>query len=97
MKNERKKKHMPLKIMVTAFAFAFICFAVYQFFNQRSILSDQQKRIEQLQEQQQALNEELESINRLKEYVNSPAYAEQYLREKLGMIKEGEIIFNTDD
>ena len=97
MKNKGKKKHLPLKILVTAFAAAFICFSVYQYFNQRAILSNQQERLEQLQQQQQALDEELESINRLKEYVNSEAYAEQYLREKFGMIKEGEIIINTGD
>lgn len=51
--------------------------------------------MEEQRQQQQALQEELESINKLKEYVKSPEYAEQYLREKLGMVKEGEIIFNT--
>lgn len=95
MKNKRKKKHLPIKLAVIILAGAFICFSVYQFCNQRTILASQEQKMEEQRQQQQALQEELESINKLKEYVKSPEYAEQYLREKLGMVKEGEIIFNT--
>ena len=87
MKNKGKKKHLPLKLLVTALAAAFICFAVYQFCNQRAILANQQENLE----------DELERINRLKLNADTLAYAEQYLREKLGMIKEGEILFTTQD
>ena len=97
MKNKGKKKHLPLKLLVTALAAAFICCAVYRFCNQRAILANQQERMEQLQQQQQNLEDELERINRLKLNADTLAYAEQYLREKLGMIKEGEILFTTQD
>ena len=56
MKNKGKKKHLPLKLLVTALAAAFICFAVYQFCNQRAILANQQERMEQLQQQQQRIH-----------------------------------------
>ena len=94
---KREKKHTLLKLTAIIFSLAFICYAAYQYYNQQQILSRQEERLQQLTQQKQALDDQLESINKLIDNADSPAYAEQYLRDKLGMIKDGEIIFDTGD
>ena len=46
-----------------------------------------------LQEQIDEENERTEEISELKEYMQSDEYIEKMAREKLGMVKENEILF----
>ncbi|MCI5649282.1 MAG: septum formation initiator family protein [Fusicatenibacter sp.] len=59
-----------------------------------------QKRIDENSARQAALQEEIEKensrteeISALKEYMQSDEYIEKMAREKLGMVKENEILF----
>lgn len=51
---------------------------------------DYQKRIRLLQEQNTHLKEELDMMKK------SPDYREKRAREKLGMVKKGEVIYKKD-
>lgn len=94
MKNIKKsnKKNIASKIYIFAYLFFLICFATYVN-HYYKILNDYNKQINQLS------NEiELEKKNNAKlieqiEYKNSNEYIEKIAREKLGMIKNNEIIF----
>lgn len=54
-------------------------------------------RQEQLQEEIDAEYERAEEIENLKKYTKTKAYIEEVAKDKLGLVYEGEIIFNTED
>lgn len=60
-------------------------------------ISANQKRVEALEKllQEEELN--AEQIEELEEYMQSDEYLEQTAKEKLGMVKDGEIIFVEGD
>lgn len=54
-------------------------------------------RQEQLQAEIDAENERAEEIENFKKYTQTKAYIEEVAKDKLGLVYEGEIIFNTED
>lgn len=50
---------------------------------------------EELQTQIDAEKERSEEINKLKKYVGTDEYIEEVAREKLGLVKENEILFRA--
>ena len=53
--------------------------------------------IEQLEEQQKAQEERAEELKEFKKYVETDEYIEEIARDKLGLVHEGEIIFEPED
>ena len=56
-------------------------------------LAANERRTEELQQQIQDENQRTESIEEMREYMQSDEYAEKVAREKLGLVKDGEILF----
>ena len=51
----------------------------------------------ELQDKIEAENKRTEEIDQLKEYMKTDDYAEEVAREKLGLVKDNEIVFQEDD
>ena len=59
----------------------------------RGKLAANENREQQLQQQIDGENQRTEDIGELKEYMQSDEYAEKIARDKLGLVKDGEILF----
>ncbi|SFR71692.1 septum formation initiator family protein [Anaeromicropila populeti] len=55
------------------------------------------KRIEELEKEKQELVEEKDEISEYEAYVKTKKYVEEVAREKLGLVYEDEIIFDSDN
>ena len=58
----------------------------------RDRAANEQKTVE-LQQQIESENQRTEDIDNMQEYMQSDEYAEKVAREKLGLVKDGEILF----
>lgn len=92
---EDKKGRMTRTVIVLFFTVVFALLAV-QWIEQERILARQRDRITDMTAQYEALSSEIEDINREIELASTSSYIERYLREKLGMIKKGEIIYKVN-
>ena len=64
--------------------------------NLRSRLAVYDARAAELEEQIEDETERTEEIRELKEYMQTDEYAEEVAREKLGLVKENEIVFQEE-
>ena len=53
-------------------------------------------RKQNLQEQIDAEEQRTDEIDKMKDYIQSDEYAEKIAREKLGLVKDGEILFKEE-
>ena len=65
--------------------------------NLRSRLAVYDARAAELEEQIEDETERTEEIRELKEYMQTDEYAEEVAREKLGLVKENEIVFQEEE
>ena len=65
--------------------------------NIRSRLAVYDARAAELEEQIEDETERTEEIRELKEYMQTDEYAEEVAREKLGLVKENEIVFQEEE
>ena len=61
--------------------------------NLRGKLAANERRTEELQQQIEAEDQRTQDIDDMKEYMQSDEYTEKAAREKLGLVKDGEILF----
>lgn len=61
-----------------------------------SKLSEYNEQIEELEAEIESENERTEEIEEYAKYVQTDEYVEEVARDKLGLVKEGEIIFRND-
>ena len=95
----KSKKHNKIKLGKTGAVLAFtaiIATLALQWVEQEKILNRQQERKAALEQQHQQLIKQINDINREIDLSDSPSYIEHYLREKLGMIREGEIMYKVE-
>ena len=64
--------------------------------NLRSRLAVYDARAAELEEQIEDETERTEEIKELKEYMQTDEFAEEVAREKLGLVKENEIVFQEE-
>ena len=60
-------------------------------------LASNQQRTEMLEEQIRAEQERTQQIKELQEYMQSDEYLEKAAKEKLGFVKDGEIIYKESE
>ena len=65
--------------------------------NLRSRLAVYDARAAELEEQIEDETERTEEIRELKEYMQTDEFAEEVAREKLGLVKENEIVFQEEE
>ena len=63
----------------------------------QSRLSVYNAKAAELEEQIETETERTKEIKELKEYMQTDEYAEQFAREKLGLVKENEIVFQEEN
>jgi len=94
---EIKKRPNLLKLFIFICIAVFLCYAAVQMIRQEQILHQQREKIAQMMEQKGELDEEYKALEKELEDCNKLNFIERYLREKLGMLKDGEILFESED
>ncbi len=84
------------KTVAVLFFTAAIAILSLQWVEQERILNRQQERIAQMQQQYDQIAAQIADYNRMIQLSESPSYIEHYLREKLGMIKENEVMYKVE-
>lgn len=72
-------------------------YAIVTIFLQQGTINAQQQRRQELTEHRGELEEQLAFLENEKSYIGSDSYMEKTAREKLGWVKEGEIVFKVDE
>lgn len=90
-----KKKLIVKKLVIIGFAIFFVFSYVRQLITMNRIkqeISDKQTQLEEVQQKNERLQDEVDKINS-----DSEDYLEKLARERLGMVKPGEKVVNSDD
>lgn len=90
-----KKKILIKKLVIIGFAIFFVCSYARQFITMSRIkeeISSKQEQLEEIKQKNERLQDEVNKINS-----DSDDYLEKLARERLGMIKPGEKVVNSDD
>lgn len=90
-----KKKLIVKKLVIIGFAIFFVFSYVRQLITMNRIkqeISDKQTQLEEIQQKNERLQDEVDKINS-----DSEDYLEKLARERLGMVKPGEKVVNSDD
>ncbi|MGI6095731.1 MAG: FtsB family cell division protein [Lachnospiraceae bacterium] len=98
-RSRRKKRNLQNKIAmlcITVVVCAIFIVLMLQGASLRGKIDGYEKEKETISQQIEAENERTEDIEALKEYMESDEYAEETAREKLGLVKENEIIFKEE-
>lgn len=99
MRKKRRQKGRNRREMICISAVVLVLMGVV--FVQSSRLQKKNEgyetRIAQLNTQIEKESERAQELEELKAYVNTPEYAEEAAREKLGMVGEDEILFKPAD
>ncbi len=91
MNKVRPKKR---RIHFSFFIFlAILVYAVVTILNQSQVIKEQKERQAELVRQMESLEAEINALENELEYIGSDEYIEQMARERLGWVKEDEIIF----
>ncbi len=94
----RKKKLSPYTVLGIIILCIVLCGTVTY---KRIVLSQQSKayaaKIEQLKEEEKAQEKRTEELKEFKKYVETDEYVEEIARDKLGLVHEGEIVFEPED
>lgn len=98
-KRRRKKSNLQNKIAMLCITFV-VCVIFVVLMMQGASLRDKineyREKEETISTQIEAEQERTEDIEDLKEYMESDEYAEETAREKLGLVKENEIVFKEE-
>ena len=90
-----KKKLIVKKLVIIGFIIFFVCSYVRQFITMNRIkqeISDKQTQLEEIEQKNERLQDEVDKINS-----DSEDYLEKLARERLGMIKPGEKVVNSEN
>ena len=95
MKSRRKIKIG--RMMVTLLFLATVTVCCLNYYQQELRLRAINREKEELIRRRDELMIEESRLKRLLEYTKTDNYVEQYVRDRLGWIKDGEIIIKTDE
>lgn len=90
-----KKKIILKKLVIIGFAIIFAYSCARQFITMNRIkeeISNKQAQLEEIKQKNERLQDEVDKINS-----DSQDYLEKLARERLGMIKPGESVVNSND
>lgn len=96
-KEKKKRKYSKHTIALGALLCAVVLYAGITIMIQTGDLAARQERNSQLSAEIDALETEMEELDRQEEYIGSDAYVEKKAREEFGFVKEGEILFKVQD
>ncbi len=78
-------------------AVIFLGILLYEGQNLRSQLDFYQEKEEKLNQQIEAEQERTDEIDKTKEYMQTDEYAEDVARNKLGLVKDNEVVFEEEE
>lgn len=87
MKKLRKIKIKPILLGI------FLVYVTVAFFDQQAALSKLNSRYEDLKKREAAAAEENKLLNEELRYAGSDSFVENEARQKLGLVKKGEIVY----
>lgn len=94
----KKKKLSPYTVLGIIILCIVLCGTVTY---KRIILDRQSKeytaKIEQLKEEEKIEEKRTQELEEFKKYVGTDEYVEEIARDKLGLVHEGEIVFEPED
>lgn len=94
----KRKKLSPYTVLGIIILCVVLCGTVTY---KRIVLNRQSRayaaKIEQLEEEQKVQEDCAEELKEFKKYVETDEYIEEIARDKLGLVHEGEIIFEPED
>lgn len=93
---EKKKRISPISgamLFITFVVFVLLLAILLAGFHLQKTIDNNNTRMEDLQEQIDSETQRTGEIEELQEYMQSDEYLEQVAKEKLGFVKDGEIIF----
>ncbi len=97
-KKVRRRRNTYLGMgMVAAVAVIFLGALMIQSRDLRSRLAINQARIAQLQEDIESEKDRTKEIEELKEYMQTDEFAEEVARDRLGLVKDNEIVFREEN
>ena len=100
-KNSRKtaaaRQNKRTILGITAVVCVLMAVLLVQGSSLRGKLAANENREQELQQQIDAEQQRTEEIEDLQDYMKSDEYAEKTAREKLGLVKDGEILFKEAD
>ena len=98
MKNEKNKKNSSAfnKLYFLIMIFTILSFSSYLFYKYNSLIAYNDK-IQELNTEIEKANKENEELQYQTNYKNSDEYIEKLARDKLGMVKNNEIIFYDEN
>ncbi len=96
-KRERRSSIRGAMLLIVFVAFVMLVVMVVSGSRLSGRISDNEARIEELQELIDEEELRTAEIEELEEYMQSDEYLEQEAKEKLGFVKEGEIIFRESN
>ena len=96
-KTARARQNKRTMLGITAVVCVLMAVVLVQGQSLSSKLSANARRTEELQQQIEDENQRTEDIGEMQEYMQSDEYAEKVAREKLGLVKDGEILFKEAD
>ncbi len=98
MKNEKNKKTSSAfnKLYFLIMIFTILSFSSYLFYKYNSLITYNDK-IQELNTEIEKANKENEELQYQTNYKNSDEYIEKLARDKLGMVKNNEIIFYDEN
>lgn len=91
---KQKKRRFPLKWILFG---AVLVYAGITLISQQSMISAQAEESGKLGEAQAELEQQIDFLESEKEYIGTDAYIEQEARDKLGWVKDDEIIFKVEE
>lgn len=93
----RKRQNKMGMFLVTIVVLMMLAVVSLNSIQLRAKQAEYKARQEQLQAEIDAENERAEEIENFKKYTQTKAYIEEVAKDKLGLVYEGEIIFETED
>lgn len=96
VKSKKRDRATLGRTVAVLFFTTVIALLAVQWVEQERILGRQQERIAQMQQQYDQIAAQIEDYNRMLQLSDSPSYVEHYLREKLGMIKQNEVMYKVE-
>lgn len=97
--SKAKRMHIQNKVAIKGITFVVCLLLVMLLYHGISLqkqVKENETRISRLQDAYDAEQERTEEIESLQEYMQSEEYIEKYAKEKIGLVKENEIIFKEN-
>lgn len=93
MKRKKKKRSYVTIAIIVLFVCGIVTYQKYQLVD---TLEQNKKQLSALEAEKEALLKEQEEISDYEAYVQTKKYIEEVAREKLGLVYEDEIIFQSE-